>query len=351
MKSLKSILISVFLLAGVAGLHSQSPRPEAAQSPATQPKYSPIATDGSPRPWDVPDSSDPEVILSGPEAGSRPVSVAIRDSLQAYIAGKDARFGVAMLIEDSDTISINGHSPFPMASVYKLPQALAFAKYCKDHEISFSDTIYISPAHLLPDTWSPMRDRYGSDGVSLPISEVLAYSLQESDNNACDVIFDMMGGPATANALMEEWGFPDIRIINTEAEMQDHPGYGYSNTSTPISMALLLDNFDTKHCLGGSEMAEIARLLESCETGKDRLVKPLSKDAVCGHKTGTGPLLPNGRLMAVNDCGYVRRIDGPRYSIAIFIAESGYDMAATEAMICDISRIVKNELKRYISDD
>lgn len=327
----------------------QSPSTDMTQSSTAQ-KYSPIATDGSPRPWDTPDNSTPQVILSGPDSQNHPASLAIRDSLQNYLEDKDARFGIAVLIEGNDTISVNGHQPFAMASVYKFPQALALAEYCRKNGISFSDTIDIPAERLRPVTWSPMRERYGVKDLRLPISEVLAYSLQQSDNNACDIIFSMLGGPQKVDSLLQSWGHKDIRVLNTELEMLNHPAYGYSNTATPIGMAVLMDEFDTKHCLGSAEMAEIARLVENCQTGKERIVGSISKDAVCGHKTGTGPVLPNGRIMTVNDCGYVRRIDGKRYSIAVFVAESGYDLDTTEAMICDISRIVKNELKRYITD-
>lgn len=348
-RQIQHILMHATIIAMMACPFNLFSRASACEDPS-HPEFSPIATDGSPRPWDTPDNTAPEVLLSGPDSDNHPASLAIRDSLQNYLKGKDARFGIAVLIEGNDTIAVNGHQPFAMASVYKFPQALALADYCHKNGISFSDTIDIPAERLRPETWSPMRERYGVTDLRLPISEVLAYSLQQSDNNACDIIFSFLGGPQKVDSLLQSWGHNDIRVITTELEMLNHPAYGYSNTSTPIGMAVLMDEFDTRHCLANAEMAEIASLMENCQTGKERIVGALSKDAVCGHKTGTGPILPNGRIMTINDCGYVRRIDGKRYSITVFIAESGYDLPTTEAMICDISRIVKNELKRYLSD-
>lgn len=43
--------------------------------------------------------------------------------------------------------------------------------------------------------------------------------------------------------------------------------------------------------------------------------------------------------MAVNDAGYVHLPDGTRYSIAVFIADSHYDMEHTEDIIADISEM------------
>ncbi|MDE6010918.1 MAG: class A beta-lactamase [Muribaculaceae bacterium] len=303
-------------------------------------------TGGERRPWDLDGRGAPAVLATAPGVACHPAACAIRDSLQNYIADKDARFGIAVILDTNDTISVNGRMHFPMASVCKFPQALALADYCRKAGISFSDSIDISASQMHPDTWSPMRDLYGVADVRLPISEVLGYSLQQSDNNACDALFSLMGGTQHTDSLMKKWGYDDVRVTNTEREMNEHIALGYSNTSTPIDMAMLMEDFDTKYCLGSAEMAEVAHLLENCETGKDRLVGAISKDAVCGHKTGTGPMLPNGRLMAVNDCGYVRRIDGLRYSIAVFVAESGYDLPTTSAMIRDISRIVRQCLSR-----
>lgn len=48
--------------------------------------------------------------------------------------------------------------------------------------------------------------------------------------------------------------------------------------------------------------------------------------------------------MAVNDAGYVHLPDGRRYTIAVFIENSAYDMPSTEALIAQISRIVLNHL-------
>ncbi len=50
--------------------------------------------------------------------------------------------------------------------------------------------------------------------------------------------------------------------------------------------------------------------------------------------------------MAVNDVGYVHLPDGRRYSIAVFIADSGYDMKTTEGFVADISAIVYKHINR-----
>ncbi len=158
-------------------------------------------------------------------------------SLKTYVHDKDARIGVAVIINGKDTVSVNGKRDFPMLSVYKFPQALAVADYCHKHNISLNDTIRISADDLNPDTWSPMRDKYGRKDISLPLSEILVYSVQQSDNNACDVLFRLIGGPQVADSLMKCLGYDEIHILNTEDEMYRDPYLCYANRATPLQMA------------------------------------------------------------------------------------------------------------------
>lgn len=71
----------------------------------------------------------------------------------------------------------------------------------------------------------------------------------------------------------------------------------------------------------------------------------INVNGVIGHKTGTGFELPDGRIMAVNDVGYIHLNDGNRYSIAVFIADSHYNLVNSEQIIADISELVINHIK------
>ena len=68
-------------------------------------------------------------------------------------------------------------------------------------------------------------------------------------------------------------------------------------------------------------------------------------DAMIGHKTGTGDRNSQGRIMAVNDAGYIYLPDKTGYAITVFIADSAYDMNETSKIIADISEIVFLSLK------
>lgn len=266
----------------------------------------------------------------------------LRRQLTEYIADKDARIGIAVIIDGIDTVSVNGHRDFPMLSVYKFPQALAVADYCGRNGLTINDSLDIEADEIKTDTWSPMREKYGVKNLRLPIRELLDYSVTSSDNNSCDILFRLIGGPQVADSLMNALGFQDIVIGSTEDEMHKDIYLCYQNRSTPIAMASLFDRFYRGGLRNETPIyKDIAALMLSCGTGNNRLAKPLMPtNAIIGHKTGTGDRNSQGRIIGVNDTGYVFLPDKRGYSIAVFVADSAYDMAETEKLIADISGMV-----------
>lgn len=271
----------------------------------------------------------------------------LQSQLEEFVADKDASIGIAVIIDGCDTIAVNGSEKFPMLSVYKFPQALAVADFCRAEGLEPDDSIDIAPAELLPDTWSPLRDKYAAAAeLRLPLGELLDYSVTLSDNNACDILFRLIGGPAVADSLMKALGFADIDIRSTEDEMHRDMGLCFKNTSTPKAMAALFDRFyrlEMDH--EGPVNERLGAVMKNCATGLGRLPAPLTDAGVTiGHKTGTGDMDSDGRIIAVNDAGYVFLPDGHSYAIAVFITGSAYTMAETESLIAAISEMVYSAL-------
>ncbi len=267
-------------------------------------------------------------------------SSSLQKELREYIEGKDASIGIAVIIDRKDTIEVNGNRPFPMLSVYKFPIAVALGDYLRVSNELISDPITITQRDLKPDTYSPMHDKYeGEETFQLTLEELLAYALQQSDNNASDILLKIMGGTDNAMLALKRLGVKNINVVSTEEEMYEDNQRCYDNSATPIAMVRLLDSFD--HDFDDLYTRNVKRLMETCATGVNRLAKPLTgTNAIIGHKTGTGFTLPNGRLMAINDVGYVHLPNGRSYSIAVFIENSGYDMPQTEEIIAKISETV-----------
>ena len=285
-------------------------------------------------------------ISAGDEYVSDKTIGELQDSLSSFIQTKDARIGVAIIINGTDTVSVNGTKEFPMMSVFKFPQSLAVADFCMHNKISLSDSIAITADEIKANTWSPMRDKYGISDLKLPLSELLDFTLQQSDNNACDILFRLIGGTSVADRLMKSMGYSNITITHTENEMHLNPYLCYQNRTTPIEMARLFDRFYRQGMCHENVINEyIAESMISCQTGLDRLPAPWKNtNARIGHKTGTGDKNSQGRIMAVNDAGYIFLSDRKGIAIAVFVADSSYEMDKSSKIIADISEIVLNFL-------
>ena len=79
----------------------------------------------------------------------------------------------------------------------------------------------------------------------------------------------------------------------------------------------------------------------ACSTGTDRLPVPLKgTGAVIGHKTGTGGRNRDGRIVGINDVGFVLLPDGRYYTIAVFVKGMAGDNDEAAHLIAEISAAV-----------
>jgi beta-lactamase class A len=267
----------------------------------------------------------------------------LEDAVRCCMEGRKAEIGVAVIIQSKDTFVWNDGPRYPLMSVCKLFQALSVADYLERNHLSLQTPVTVSKSDLKPDTYSPMRDRYPDGGITLSVAELLEYSLQQSDNNACDILFRMTGGPeATDRYIRTKIGLENFCIAADEEAMHNDLSLCYSNWSSPLETARLLDALVTRPLFADTTLQRFIRqTMLDCDTGKDRLALPLQgTPARIGHKTGTGDRNEDGEIIGVNDVGFVYLPDGRYYTIAVFIKDSQEDMVQTAQAIAEISRIV-----------
>ncbi|MFV0588546.1 class A beta-lactamase, subclass A2 [Bacteroides reticulotermitis] len=261
--------------------------------------------------------------------------------LAQAIEGKKAEVGIAVIIDGKDTIALNNETRYPTMSVYKFHQALALANYMEQRNLPFETILGITQSDLKPDTYSPLRDQYPNGGINMSVAELLKYTLQQSDNNACDILFRYQGGTEAVNRYIHSLGITDCLISATEEEMHQDLERCYQNWTTPVAAAGLVDLFLRKPLFGAAYKDFIYQTMVECQTGKDRLPAPLTdKGLIIGHKTGTGGLNAQGQLIGTNDIGFILLPNGHRYSIAVLIKDSEENPQATSSLIGEISRIV-----------
>ena len=194
----------------------------------------------------------------------------LRQQVQEIIASKKAVVGVQIIgNNDKDTLTLGGTRHYPMQSVFKLHIALAVLSGVDKGTYRLDQKIEIRKQDLLPGLYSPLREKY-PNGATLPLSEVLSYTVSASDNVGCDVLLRLLGGPAVVEDYFRKNKFSDISIrINEEKQQSDWEAQ-FSNWTTPAAANQVLARFyyNTEKLLSDASHNFIWQLMRDTDTGQ-----------------------------------------------------------------------------------
>lgn len=281
------------------------------------------------------------------EAVSHDYKTGLEKELTAIADSAKGDVGIA-LIYDGDTLTVNNDAIYPMMSVFKLHQAVALCRMFEENGTSLDSVMTLRRSELDPDTWSPMLKDHTGEEISLPMRRLLEYTLIESDNNASNEMFVRLMSPAACDSVIAgiiPRGSFEIRF--NEAEMQADHSRAYSNRTSPLGAAILIDRLFTDTLVGKSYQDFIKSALLRCQTGPDKISAALSETEgiTIGHKTGSGYRDENGRLAASNDVAFITLPDGRHYALAVFVKDFDGTDAEAAATIARISAAVIKALE------
>lgn len=323
-----------------------------------------------------------------------PLTEKIDRDLQREIAriAEDAegKVGVgAVMLETGDAIWLDRTGRFPSQSVYKLPIAMAVLRVVDQGKTRLDADIIIRPSDFVRRGFhSPIRN-LNPLGTVLPLSEVLRYSISESDGTASDVLLDLAGGPAAVQKYLADIGVQDFIIADSEKSISKDWETQYRNWATPKASINLLRAIQERRA-GLSELTTTLLLqdMTESETGRRRLRRGIPEGATLAHKTGTGGTEAETRAgtralttvkdaeasksatnlantatstakpsptpkhrkdrnalntritSATNDIGIITLPDGRHILIAVYIQDSAADTWTREKVIADIAKAV-----------
>ena len=256
----------------------------------------------------------------------------LKKEIEIIVGGKDLKLGLALYdFSTGKSISINGNDKYPMQSVFKFPIGVALLDCVSRGEFLLSDSVTLTKADLLPDLWSPIRERW-PEGVRLPLVSVMTYMVAHSDNSATDFLIHKIGGVARIQDIVNRLGAKKINIRNTEAEIQGSWSVQFDNWTTPNAMVDFLRLMNDGKLLDKANTAVLWEIMASASSGSvNRLV---SKTVTFARKTGYSGVNSQGIIAAQNDVGIIEFEDGRRVAYAIFLTDStlgtdaGYDILA-----------------------
>lgn len=264
---------------------------------------------------------------------------ALRLQIAQIIAGKKADVGIAIrLLETGDTISINGSRHYPMQSVFKFHIALAVLDQVDKGKLSLDQIIVTKQSDLMPHTWSPLLKEHPGQDLTLPLHTLLEYAVSQSDNNACDILLKLLGGPVVVNDYLHAKGIKAVAISATENQMHQDWEVQFSNWTTAAAGNQLLTLFYNRKILSEKSTSFLWKIMTATSTGAKRIKGQLPPATVVAHKTGTSATNDKGVTAAVNDIGIITLPNGNHLVISVFVTNSTENEETNEKIIAGIGK-------------
>lgn len=261
----------------------------------------------------------------------------LRKNIEDIVAGSDLKLGLAIYdFTSKQTVRINANERFPMQSVFKFPVALALLEQVDNGDFQLTDTINIAKEELYTDLWSPLQKRY-PNGTKLPLNEVVAAMVAQSDNSATDLLIKKIGGANTVQQFLNHKGIHKISIKNTEREIQSDWAIQFENWTTPNEMIRLLKLFKHKQLISVKNNDYLWQVMANTSTGSIRRLLP--DDIVIVYKTGNSGA-KDGIVAAQNCVGIIELANGNHIAFAIFITASKESSETNLDIIAQIGRAI-----------
>jgi beta-lactamase class A len=263
--------------------------------------------------------------------------------------------------------SLNGGEGFPLASVCKLPIAMAILAMVEERRLSLGVRIEIPPYDVVSGV-SPIAEMWPKQKW-LPLEQMVGLMISKSDNTAVQTLLRVAGGPIGMGLRFKAWGIDGMRIDRDERTiglesmgvrnippMKDwtpHLGAGLvdqvpaaeqqaamrrflddpRDTATPDATIDLLRKLFTNKILPVDLVVRLRTMMEKTTTGPGRIKGLLPPKTVVAHKTGTcwdaGDL--NG---GTNDVGMIDN----HLLVAFYLKGSTRPAAARDAINARLAR-------------
>lgn len=319
---------------------------------------------------DLPATNASDSLAAITDVAVVPMDTTLHDSLRRIEARSGGRLGFAAIHLESGWRTVyRGGETYPMASVAKLPMALAFLRMVDSGYFRLDTTVLLTRDDHRPGA-SRVYHRAMRDSAGLvSLHALLVSMLAESDNTASDYILRLAGGPSAADDMMRSIGLADVDVSSYEGElilkwagvdpmaddsawtrarmyakMKDAGEEAWkaalvrlvddpSDAAPPEALTRLLIALAEGRLLSPAMTDTVLAIMGRAVTGKGRLPALLPPGTHVAHKTGT-----IGSV--ANDIGIVTLPNGERLAIAALVKGSTLGMRARDRAIAEAAVLV-----------
>ena len=272
-------------------------------------------------------------------ASSLLAQTALQKQIRTIAADAGGKVAVACSLPENDlNCDLEAHSRPPMQSVFKLPLAVYALHLVEAGKFALDQPIRFLPSdRILPETYSPLQDKYPYGDVDVPLQELLRLAASLSDNAAADTVLRVAGGPRAVDGYFEALGVKGFHLEDGEHALHNDSSAQYRNWFEPAGAVQLLRRLSDNSPLTPEHTQLLFGWLKDSPTGPHRIKSGLPEGTIVMHKTGTSGV-KNGLAAATNDIGLITLPDGRHLALAVFVTDSKADDATREAAIGRIAK-------------
>jgi len=265
----------------------------------------------------------------------------VKSQIESILSKYKAKVGIAIHNYNfTDSLIFNGDHHFPLQSTYKYHLGIAILDQVDKGKLTLDQPIKISKAYVTTDMYSPIKDKY-PNGTTMALSEILNYTITQSDNVGCDVMFEILGGPDNVQKYFTDKGYYNLSIKLIEAIQQANWDLQYQNWTTVGSANKILFDYYTnsKKLLSDSSYKFLWDTMRATSTGTNRIKGLLPKGTIVAHKTGfSGTNKDTNEIAAVNDIGVVSLPNGQVFYISVYVTDSKETEPVNAQIIAEVSK-------------
>jgi beta-lactamase class A len=227
-----------------------------------------------------------------------------------------------------------GDERFPFCSTAKvMVAATVLARESREPGL-LDERVRYKKADLV--SWSPVTEQHIDDGMT--VAGLCAAALQHSDNSACNLLLDRIGGPAAVTAFARRIGDTAFRLDRRETELNAALPGDARDTTTPRAMAHSLEALLVDEALAPDARRRLLDWMLANTTGKERIQAGVPAGWRVADKTGTGA------YGTTNDVGIVFPPQGQPVIVAIYYTQSAPDAQSDSKVVADAAAIVAQAL-------
>ena len=296
----------------------------------------------------------------------------LKTEIDGYWKKFPGRAGIAIYTPFSDeVIGKRQTERFPQQSVSKMWVALTILEQEAAGKLSLDKRIRITRDDVVVFS-QPLKNYLdGRDSFDMPLRELLAHSINASDNMANNVLLRVAGGPQAINQMLERRKVQSIRFgpgevllqsaiagLEWKTEYRNGNAFKAQRSTIPMAkrksaldayletpldgaapgtIALVLKRFSERDA--NDPGAKLLKLMAGTYTGRSRLRSGLAPGWRLAHKTGTGQVLESIST-AINDVGVMRAPDGCAYPVAVMIAETRAGKEVINGLMQNVARAI-----------